>query len=153
MPMPRLPEIHHRKTANQNAFQVKKKKAASAPIWNAIMKEAVIQLMCSSAGRALRRSCSSMCLVVPRMRFESPQLTAGKLAGVRTPFCNSYVIAVTKVLGRENVCERIDLRHCPSSVRASTASFGFANNHRTPIDRRVEEASSVSSITKPPTTQ
>lgn len=44
MPMPRLPEIHHKNADMKTAFQLKKNKAVKAPKWKAIMKDEVIQL-------------------------------------------------------------------------------------------------------------
>jgi hypothetical protein len=43
MPTPRLPATHHRKIATKSGFHPKKKNAATAPMWNATMKEVVIQ--------------------------------------------------------------------------------------------------------------
>lgn len=45
MPIPKLPDIHHKRAATNSAFQVKKNKAAIAPIWKAAIKKAVIQLI------------------------------------------------------------------------------------------------------------
>jgi hypothetical protein len=45
MPIPRLPETHQRNIASNRAFQVKKKSAATAPIWNASMNDVVTQLV------------------------------------------------------------------------------------------------------------
>jgi hypothetical protein len=41
MPMPRLPATHHKNSATKKAFQVNIKSAATAPMWNAIMKNVV----------------------------------------------------------------------------------------------------------------
>ena len=60
MPMPRLPETHHKNIATKNAFQVKKKSAAIAPTWNRAMKVAVIQLISPFAACGFSRSCSSI---------------------------------------------------------------------------------------------
>jgi hypothetical protein len=49
MPMPRLPETHHRNIETRKAFQEKKNNAAIAPTWNRPMKIAVTQLIWSSA--------------------------------------------------------------------------------------------------------
>ncbi len=43
MPMPRPPATHHKNMATKNAFQVKKKRAAIAPMWKATMKKLVTQ--------------------------------------------------------------------------------------------------------------
>src|ERR1700740_962241 len=44
MPMPRLPETHHMKTQTSSAFQVKKKTAARAHKWRAIIIRVTPQL-------------------------------------------------------------------------------------------------------------
>ena len=54
MPIPRLPETHHKKQATKNAGHVKKNSAATAPIWNRAMKVAVTQLMPSFSERSFR---------------------------------------------------------------------------------------------------
>src|SRR6266496_2508008 len=61
MPMPRLPDTHQRNMDTSNAFQVKKKMAAMAPIWNAVMKPAVTQLISFSAAAFRFNRSSSMC--------------------------------------------------------------------------------------------
>ena len=45
MPTPRLPATHHNRTATKRAFQVNMKSAATAPIWNATIKNVVSLLI------------------------------------------------------------------------------------------------------------
>jgi hypothetical protein len=63
--MPRLPEIHQRKQATKKAFQVKKKRAATAPRWNRSMKIVVTQLSSLSAAALRLRAWSSILAEVP----------------------------------------------------------------------------------------
>src|SRR5579859_893519 len=79
--MPGLPATHKRTTANARPFQVKKNNAAIAPIWNAIMKNEVVQL--TGSENVLSRS----------MRFMTPNL-----ARASEDFCNSCVIPLLKFL-------------------------------------------------------
>src|SRR5579859_1647475 len=79
--MPGLPATHKRTTANARPFQVKKNNAAIAPIWNAIMKNEVVQL--TGSENVLSRS----------MRFMTPNL-----ARASEDYCNSCVIPLTDFL-------------------------------------------------------
>ena len=60
MPMPRLPPTQYRNIASQNAFQLKKNNAATAPTCNESMKPAVSQLIPFSLADSLPKSLSVM---------------------------------------------------------------------------------------------
>jgi uncharacterized protein (DUF983 family) len=57
------PAIHHSAIANRKAFQVKKNKAAIAPIWKAVMETVVIQTI----GSENVLSCVKGCVVSIQM--------------------------------------------------------------------------------------
>src|SRR5277367_709455 len=64
MPMPRLVVNHQRKIATKSAFQVKKKIATRAPMWNRTMNEAVTQLTPSRSALCFLVSVSSCEVVI-----------------------------------------------------------------------------------------
>ena|SRR5882672_9322931 len=86
MPMPRLPETHHRKRATASPFQVNIKSATIAPTWNAAMKPVVIQPIGS-------RNVLSLVMLTVRVPFVIRSLVLiSSVAAVMAGDCNTCVI-------------------------------------------------------------
>src|SRR6266567_3193623 len=105
MPMPRLPETHHRNMATKNAFQVKKKRAATAPTWKSAMAVAVPQLMPSTLACCLPRSASRFSVFMAGCSHGELHRINKTIAGEGGRHCNTCVIPVGATgYGRNLAC-------------------------------------------------